>query len=78
MAFDLVVRGDTVVTPERQLMTDIGVTGGRIAALGSGLEGRVEIDAAGMLVLPGAIDAHTHMAAVAGGGTSADDFLSGI
>jgi len=77
MAFDLVVRGGTVVTPERQLVTDIGVANGRIAALGGGLEGRVEIDAAGMLVLPGAIDAHTHMAAVAGGGTSADDFLSG-
>ena len=35
--------------------------GGTIAAIGSGLRGAREIDAAGKLVIPGAIDGHVHM-----------------
>jgi allantoinase len=53
-AFDLIVRGD-----ER----DIGVAGGRIAAVGPELAGgaAAEIDAHGLLVLPGVVDAHVHL-----------------
>lgn len=40
---------------------DVAVDGGRIAALGSRLHGRREIDARGLYVLPGAIDGHVHM-----------------
>ena len=40
---------------------DVAVDGERIAALGSGLHGRREIDARGLYVLPGAIDGHVHM-----------------
>jgi allantoinase len=50
---DLVVRGD-----ERDVAVDDGV----IAAVGPGLPaGREEIDARGLLVLAGAVDAHVHL-----------------
>jgi dihydropyrimidinase len=74
---DLVIRGGTVVTSDGASRVDVGIEGEKIAAVGSSLRGRREIDAAGKLVLPGAIDVHTHMGAPAGGATSADDFLSG-
>ena len=38
---------------------------------------RREIDARGLLVFPGLIDAHTHMALPVAGTRSSDDFLSG-
>lgn len=40
---------------------DVAVDGEHIAALGSALRGRREIDARGLYVLPGAIDGHVHM-----------------
>jgi allantoinase len=52
VSLDLVVRG-----AER----DVGVVDGRVAEVGPGLAaGREEIDARGLLVLPGAVDAHVH------------------
>ena len=56
---------------------DIGIDGGIISAIGRGLTGRRTIDAAGKLVLPGVIDAHTHMALPVSGTRSSDDFHSG-
>ena len=40
---------------------DIAVAGGTIAGIGEGYRGEVEVDASGMLVLPGFIDAHIHL-----------------
>jgi dihydropyrimidinase len=61
---DLIVRGGTVVTPEGRRTADVAIEGGRIVAvedrLGETADAR-EIDARGMLVLPGVIDVHTHM-----------------
>lgn len=61
-AFDLIVRGGTVVRGGGPETADVGVEGGVIRAVGPGLEGgaREEVDARGLLVLPGAIDAHVH------------------
>jgi len=52
--YDLIVRGDAA---------DVGVTDGRIAALAPELGGGAgrEIDARGLLVLPGLVDAHVHL-----------------
>lgn len=50
--FDLLIRG---ATPHAA----IGIAGGKIAALTPGAA-REEIDATGLLVLPGVIDAHVH------------------
>jgi dihydropyrimidinase len=60
-AFDLVVRGATVVSPGRQEAADIGVRDGRIAQVGGAMTGAEEIAADGLLALPGGVDAHVHL-----------------
>ncbi len=62
--FDLLVRGGTVADGTRAapFQADIGIAAGRIAAIGR-LEGATalrELDAAGLLVAPGFVDAHAH------------------
>jgi N-acyl-D-amino-acid deacylase len=62
--FDLIVRGGIVVdgTGTARRRIDVGVREGRIAELGR-LDGRVAtdvIDADGLIVAPGIVDAHTH------------------
>jgi dihydropyrimidinase len=61
VAFDLVIRGATVVTPGRQEIADIGIADGRIVQLGGPMTGTGELAAGGLLALPGGIDAHTHL-----------------
>ncbi len=58
--FDLVIRGGTVVTPDGERRTDLGVQDGRIAALADGLVGREVFDASGLHLLPGGVDIHVH------------------
>ena len=78
MSHELVVRGGTVVTASESVRADVGVDGGRVTALAPSLPaGRREIDAAGLLVLPGGVDVHTHLDAEVGGMRSIDDFESG-
>jgi len=62
---DLLVRGGTVVTPGGSFPADLAVQGGRISAIEPDLSGlaasaREVVDASGLLVLPGAVDVHTH------------------
>jgi dihydropyrimidinase len=60
--FDLVIRGATAATADDVFRTDIGVRSGRIAALADGLPiGAREIEASGLLVLPGGVDTHCHL-----------------
>ena len=63
MRYDLVVRNGTVVDGTRapRYRADVGVSADRIAAIGNvDGEAKVEIDATGLVVAPGFIDAHTH------------------
>lgn len=60
--FDLVIRGGTLYDGSggEPKQADIGINGALIAAVGEGLRGKEEIDAAGLMVTPGFVDAHTH------------------
>ena len=57
-------------------MADVFVDGERISLIGESLDVAADrvIDAAGKLVLPGAIDPHTHLDMPFGGTTTIDDF----
>ncbi|MFL5777449.1 MAG: dihydropyrimidinase [Chloroflexota bacterium] len=62
---DLLVRGGTIVTASGSRRADVAVSGGTIEAIDTNLGGLAEtarevVDAAGLLVLPGAVDVHTH------------------
>ena len=64
MAYDLVIRNGLVVDGSGKpgVRADVGIAGDRIAEIGRLRErGLAEIDAAGHVVTPGFIDAHTHM-----------------
>ncbi len=77
-ALDLAIRGGTAVTPEGVVRADIGIAHGRIAVIGGVGPAAEEIDAAGLLVLPGGIDAHVHLDQPTSDGTvMADGFESG-
>ena len=78
-AFDLVVRRARVATASDCFEADIGIRGGQITTLGSGLAtGRREIDAAGRVVTPGGVDAHCHLdQPMPAPVRMADDFESG-
>jgi N-acyl-D-aspartate/D-glutamate deacylase len=61
--YDVVLMKGRAMDPETNLdaVRDIAISGNRIAAISaSPLRGRVEIDAAGMVVAPGFVDLHQH------------------
>ncbi len=60
--FDCIIRNGTVVTGGHVGQADIGISEGRITALGGAISGATrEIDATGLLVMPGGIDTHAHI-----------------
>jgi N-acyl-D-aspartate/D-glutamate deacylase len=64
MAMDLVLRGGTIVdgSGAPSFTGDIAISGDRIVEVGKvAARGAREIDADGLLVTPGFVDAHTHM-----------------
>ncbi|MBN1858724.1 dihydropyrimidinase [Candidatus Bipolaricaulota bacterium] len=73
----LVVRNGTAFCHGRAQRADVAVEDGRIVALGDRLRGKREVDATGCWVMPGIVDAHTHMALPVCGLRSGDDFDSG-
>jgi dihydropyrimidinase len=78
------IKNGTLVTAADTFVADLWIDGARIVRISDASErslrrpGEVrEIDAAGHYVLPGGIDAHTHLDMPFGGTTSADDFMTG-
>ncbi len=75
----LILKG-TIVTAEGQFQGDMLIEGERVAGLGHGFSpgsGDTVIDATGCLVMPGVIDAHTHIALDTGIYRTPDDFTIG-
>ncbi len=61
--FDIVIANGRVMDPESSLdaVRNVGISGRTIRAISADrLEGRVTIDAAGLVVAPGFIDLHEH------------------
>jgi dihydropyrimidinase len=80
--FDLIIANGTVVTADATFRADIGVRGGKIAAVAqspiSNLQSPLpRLDAAGCYVLPGAVDGHVHLHMPTGAGYTADDWRAG-
>jgi len=61
-SFDLLVRGGLVATPNGIALADVGVIGGRIAAIGSFPDAKAAevFEAKGLHVLPGVMDTQVH------------------
>jgi len=78
MTYDTIIRGGTIATASDTFSCDVGISGGKITALGADLGTAKEVvDATGLLVLPGGIDSHVHIAQPSGPGiVMADDFAS--
>ena len=77
---DLLFKGGTLVTAQSTFKADIAVTNGKISEIGTNLMPQVKtevVDVEGKLILPGAIDGHTHLAMPFGGTVSTDDYYAG-
>ncbi|MDX1465750.1 MAG: dihydropyrimidinase [Halomonas sp.] len=77
--FDTIIKNGQLITAADRYTADIGIKDGRIVALGQGLgEADEVIDAGGLWVMPGGIDAHCHLDQPLGdGAVMADDFYTG-
>ena len=76
--YELVVRNGRVALDDGWCDCDLGIEGGKIAAIGHDLDGARTIDASGQWVLPGGIDSHCHLDQPSWGGSeTSDDFHSG-
>jgi allantoinase len=62
MMYDLVVRGGEVVSHDSRRRIDLAIRDGKVVGLGTDLaDGVSEIDARGLVVLPGLVDMHVHL-----------------
>ena len=76
----LIIRNGTVVNADKTFAADVRIDGQTIGRVGPGLAAAADdtvLDATGMLLIPGGIDAHTHLDMPFGGTTSSDDFETG-
>ena len=76
----ILIKNGTVVTADKTFAADVLIEGETIKEVRPGIlaePGHDVLDAAGMLLLPGGIDAHTHLDMPFGGTTSSDDFETG-
>lgn len=76
---DLIIKNGTIVSPTATFKADVCVDNGKIVAItaDAGTDADKAVDASGKMVLPGAIDAHTHLAMPFGGTISSDDYYAG-
>ncbi len=73
----MVIQNGYVVTETETVKADVRIENGVVAEIGESLPGGETIDAAGMYVLPGGIDVHTHFCLDVGIAVAQDDFFTG-
>src|SRR3954463_3033157 len=75
----VLIKGGRIVTAAGDYVGDIYIDNGTNTLIGESLYQPADkvIDATGKLVIPGAIDPHTHIEMFFGGTTTCDDFTSG-
>lgn len=74
------IQNGTIVNADSTVIGDILIDGGIIKEVRRGIPttaARTIVDATGLLLLPGGVDAHTHLDLPFGGTTSSDDFETG-
>ncbi len=73
------IKNGRIITADQDYTADVFIEDEKITAIGSNLPMQADkvIDASGKYVIPGGIDAHTHMDMPFGGTTSSDDFETG-
>lgn len=77
---DMIIKNGTIVSTTGKYKADIAVENGKITAIAESIDAHDcdnVVDASDLLVLPGAIDAHTHLAMPFGGTISSDDYFAG-
>ena len=75
----LLIKNGRIITATDDYFADVYVEGGTVQQIGKNLTVKADtvVDASGRLVIPGGIDAHTHMDMPFGGTMSSDDFDTG-
>ncbi len=73
----LLIRNGVLIGGDGVVEADLLVEDEQIAAMGRGLRGEREIDAAGCYVLPGGVDNHVHLQLPLAGLVSTDSFRTG-
>jgi dihydropyrimidinase len=73
------IQGGTVVTATETMLADVVIEDEKISAIGVGMSVEADnvIDASDRFVMPGGVDAHTHMELPFGGSFCSDDFETG-
>jgi dihydropyrimidinase len=76
----VLIQNGTIVNADSTQQADLLIEGATIKEIRAGIPAAAAetvVDATGLLLLPGGIDAHTHLDMPFGGTNSADDFLTG-
>src|SRR3954462_4425520 len=76
----LLIQNGTVINADSTVKADVLIEGEIIREIRAGIPASTAgtvVDASGLLLLPGGIDAHTHLDMPFGGSKSADDFETG-
>ncbi len=75
----VLIKGGRIVTASDDYRGDVYVESETVTLMGNALDVQADkvIDATGMIVMPGAIDPHTHLEMAFGGTVTCDDFTSG-
>ncbi|KIH53292.1 hypothetical protein ANCDUO_16582 [Ancylostoma duodenale] len=78
---NILIKNGTVVNEDAMFKADVLISDGKIASVGENLAaggGNIQVlDATDRYVIPGGIDAHTHLQMPFMGTTAADDFFTG-